>query len=73
MNWRQQTVDLWNAGQPSWRKPTAYVNYAAGNEGLEAMYGHEPWRLERLRDLKSQYDPLNRFAYYNPIIPPSGR
>ncbi|KAK3178716.1 hypothetical protein OEA41_000853 [Lepraria neglecta] len=68
--WRNQTVDLWNAGQPE-RKPTAYVNYAAGYEPLEARYGYEPWRLERLRKLKSQYDPNNRFAWYNPIIPPN--
>lgn len=67
--WRQETVNLWNAGQPR-RKPTAYVNYAAGYEGLEAMYGYEPWRLNRLRDLKKKYDPQNHFAYYNPIIPP---
>jgi len=70
--WRQKTVDLWNAGQPE-RRPTAYVNYAAGDEGLEAMYGYEPWRLERLRHLKTLYDPDNRFAYYNPIIPPTSR
>ncbi|KAK3936557.1 hypothetical protein QBC46DRAFT_366841 [Diplogelasinospora grovesii] len=66
--WRDQTVALWNGGQPG-RKPTTYVNYAAGYESLEARYGYEPWRLERLRDLKRQYDPDNRFAWYNPIVP----
>ncbi|KAI1209139.1 uncharacterized protein F4807DRAFT_467786 [Annulohypoxylon truncatum] len=66
--WARDTVNLWNAGQPE-RKPTAYVNYAAGYESLQAMYGYEPWRLERLRNLKAKYDPNNRFAYYNPIIP----
>ncbi|XDG04741.1 hypothetical protein ABKA04_004356 [Annulohypoxylon sp. FPYF3050] len=68
--WGRETIDLWNAGQPQ-RKPTAYVNYAAGYESLQAMYGYEPWRLERLRHLKAKYDPQNRFAYYNPIIQPN--
>ncbi|KAH6651426.1 hypothetical protein BKA67DRAFT_679642 [Truncatella angustata] len=70
--WARDTIDLWNAGQPS-RKPTTYVNYAAGHEPIESMYGYEPWRLERLRALKAQYDPLNKFAYYNPIIPPAAK
>lgn len=66
--WARETRDLWNAGQPE-RLPTTYLNYAFGDESLESMYGHEPWRLEKLRDLKAQYDPHNRFAYYNPIVP----
>ncbi|KAI1490987.1 hypothetical protein F5X96DRAFT_509465 [Biscogniauxia mediterranea] len=70
--WGRETIDLWNAGQPQ-RQPTAYVNYAGGYESLEAMYGYEPWRLERLRSLKAKYDPQNRFAYYNPIIPPNSK
>jgi FAD/FMN-containing dehydrogenase len=45
----------------------AYVNYAYGDEGAEALYGYEPWRLERLRALKAQYDPHGKFDYYNPI------
>ncbi|KAI9705766.1 MAG: hypothetical protein M1820_005014 [Bogoriella megaspora] len=68
--WRNQTVDLWNAGQPQ-RPATTYVNYAAGYESLEARYGFESWRLDRLRQLKGKYDPTNRFAWYNPIIPPN--
>lgn len=66
--WRDQVVALWNDGQPE-RKPTAYVNYAAGYESLENRYGHEAWRLARLRQLKERYDPLDKFAWYNPIIP----
>ncbi|KAF2870121.1 hypothetical protein BDV95DRAFT_74340 [Massariosphaeria phaeospora] len=45
----------------------AYVNYARGDESMEAVYGYEPWRLERLRRLKREYDPLGRFNYYAPI------
>lgn len=47
----------------------AYINYAFGDESLEALYGYEPWRLQRLRGLKKQYDPDNRFAFYGGIPP----
>lgn len=46
----------------------AYLNYAHGDEGLEAMYGHESWRVERLRALKGEWDPENRFGWYAPIV-----
>ncbi|PGH14341.1 hypothetical protein AJ80_05931 [Polytolypa hystricis UAMH7299] len=65
--WVEEARDIWNAGQPD-RLPTTYVNYAAGGESLESIYGYEPWRLERLRTLKDKYDPNNRFRYYNPIV-----
>ena len=45
----------------------AYVNYANGDEGLESMYGYDGWRLDRLRALKGEYDPLGRFSWYAPI------
>lgn len=45
----------------------AYVNYANGDESQEAVFGYEPWRLQRLRDLKKAYDPLGRFNFYEPI------
>ncbi|APA15090.1 hypothetical protein sscle_14g098600 [Sclerotinia sclerotiorum 1980 UF-70] len=45
----------------------AYVNYATGDESQEALYGYEPWRLERLRKLKKEYDPLGRFNFFGPI------
>jgi hypothetical protein len=44
-----------------------YVNYAAGDEALETMYGYEPWRQRKLSELKRKYDPTNRFGYYAPI------
>jgi hypothetical protein len=53
--------------QGSGGKLHAYVNYANGEEGLEAMYGYEGWRLDRLRALKGEYDPLGRFSWYAPI------
>ncbi|KAK8080847.1 hypothetical protein PG997_008665 [Apiospora hydei] len=69
--WAAEVRGLWNAGQPQ-RKPSTYVNYAAGDESLESMYGYEPWRLSRLRSLKAKFDPHNRFRYYNPIIRDGG-
>ena len=66
-DWAAEVRDLWNAGQPT-RPVDAYINYAPGLESLEEHYGHESWRIERLRGLKAKYDPHNRFRYYNPII-----
>ncbi|KAL9009443.1 MAG: hypothetical protein Q9173_005533, partial [Seirophora scorigena] len=45
----------------------AYSNYANGDETLEQIYGHEPWRLEKLRRLKREWDPNGRFRFFNPI------
>ena len=70
-DWATEVVDEWNAGQPD-RLPDAYVNYANGREPLEQKYGHEPWRLQRLRGLKAKYDPENRFRFYNPIVQTDG-
>jgi hypothetical protein len=46
----------------------AYMNYVSGyDESLEEKYGHEAWRLEKLRRLKKEFDPKGRFNFYNPI------
>lgn len=51
-----------------------YVNYGNTTSTMpdlpEALYGYEPWRLERLRDLKKLYDPGNVFRWYQPLIQP---
>ena len=65
--WAAEVRDQWNAGQPN-HTIDAYINYATGLETLEQHYGHERWRIERLQGLKAQYDPYNRFRYYNPIV-----
>jgi hypothetical protein len=49
------------------QKPHTYVNYAMGRENNLEVYGREDGRLQRLRSLKSQWDPNNRFGFYNPI------
>ena len=45
----------------------AYVNYAYGDETVEAMYGYEDWRQEKLKALKVEYDKQERFDFYAPV------
>jgi hypothetical protein len=49
------------------KKRHCYVNYANGDEKRPEMYGYGS-RLQRLASLKSEWDPKNRFGYYNPIV-----
>lgn len=62
---RIRSALLQGSGQPL----HAYVNYAHGDESLEAVYGYDAWRLRRLARLKAEYDPENRFGFYSPIPP----
>ncbi|KAK8137631.1 CAZyme family AA7 [Apiospora sp. TS-2023a] len=62
-----QIREIWFTSQPG-HKPSVYANYATGVEPLGAMYGYEPWRMQRLLGLKAKYDPHNRFRFYNPLI-----
>ncbi|TVY94337.1 FAD-linked oxidoreductase [Lachnellula willkommii] len=46
-----------------------YVNYGHGSKDpAEALYGYEPWRLEKLRRLKKVFDPEGWFNGYQPIV-----
>ncbi|KAL4965791.1 FAD-binding oxidoreductase [Aspergillus stella-maris] len=67
LEWAWEILDMWNAGQPH-RLPSAYVNYANGLERVEDWYGHEQWRIDKLRAVKAQYDPDNKFRFYNPVV-----
>lgn len=49
------------------RQLHAYVNYAFGDETLPEMYGHEPWRVAKLKELKQKFDPTGKFNFYAPI------
>ncbi|EGZ72508.1 FAD-binding domain-containing protein [Neurospora tetrasperma FGSC 2509] len=49
------------------KQKSVYVNYAKGSESLQAMYGYEGWRQERLKMLKRKYDPKGKFSFYAPI------
>jgi hypothetical protein len=42
-----------------------YTNFAHGDEGAAAWYSEE--NLPRLRQLKSKYDPVSLFSFYNPV------
>lgn len=44
----------------------SYVNYAFGGEPVEDVYGKK--NLARLRKLKREYDPDNKFRRYVPIL-----
>ena len=48
--------------------PHTYLNYANGKESAEKIYGHDTWRLKKLRRLKEEWDPENRFRFYAPIV-----
>lgn len=48
-------------------KPHTYVNYAMGKETKPEVYGHNPQRLRKLKSLKKEFDPRDRFGFYNPI------
>lgn len=44
-----------------------YLNYAFGDEGPKEWYGSEQWRQDRLKSLKTKYDPTGKFSFYGPI------
>ncbi|KAF5253840.1 hypothetical protein FANTH_1301 [Fusarium anthophilum] len=50
----------------------AYVNYAHGFESLEEIYGHEPWRIEKLKTLKKNLfeEPYRAVPVDNESTPP---
>ncbi|WYZ37060.1 hypothetical protein EsH8_II_000566 [Colletotrichum jinshuiense] len=44
-----------------------YLNYAFGDESPKEWYGSEQWRQDRLKSLKTKYDPNGKFSFYGPI------
>lgn len=67
VDYGHQARTIFHAGDVPGRLLNTYVNYASSDETPEMLYGYEPWRLERLRNLKSEYDPKGKFNFYNPI------
>lgn len=66
-NYARDWVDRYRqtSGYDKWY---VYQNYAFDDEPLEAIYGYEPWRLQRLRKLKRRYDPENVFKGYHSFV-----
>ncbi|KAI5927304.1 FAD binding domain-containing protein [Camillea tinctor] len=64
-HWRDEIIHPDHSGYDI---ESVYMNYAHGDEPLEAMYGYEPWRLQRLRTLKARYDPHGFFNHYNSVL-----
>lgn len=58
-----------SAALEPWAIGGGYVNYASesAGDGMETEYGAQ--RLRRLRDVKRQYDPDNRFRFNHNISP----
>jgi hypothetical protein len=65
--WKQRFIDTSGYGRLH-----QYVSYGNSTltmkDSLESLYGYEPWRLEKLRNLKQKYDPENMFRWYQPIV-----
>ena len=53
-----------------WMKPGVYVNFMSGNEEERVPEAYRD-RWERLREIKTKYDPQNLFRL-NQNIPPYG-
>lgn len=62
--WREASVAKSGYGD---NKLYVYTNYARGDEPLEALFGYDSWRLKKLRQLKSVYDPNNAFKGYHDV------
>ncbi len=60
--------DAINAGRPSSAGPRhVYVNYAIGTESVPDIYGYDVDRVNKLKALKQQWDPENKFGFYAPL------
>lgn len=71
----EEHLDKWKTefiSKSGYGRLQQYVNYGNTTSTMkdppEALYGYEPWRLEKLRFLKRQYDPDNVFRWYQPLI-----
>lgn len=66
--WLSEHQDAW-ISTSGYGRLQQYVNYGHGSKDPpEALYGYEPWRLEKLRGLKDKLDPEGCFNGYQPFI-----
>jgi hypothetical protein len=63
--WGAEVRDRFQATNGFGGNAKVYVSYAQGNESQEAMYGKR--KLERLRELKREWDPEQVFSWNNAI------
>ncbi|KAI3320508.1 FAD binding domain-containing protein [Xylariaceae sp. AK1471] len=67
-SWLSKQQDSW-IETSGYGRLQQYVNYGHGSKDPpEALYGYEPWRLERLRALKVELDPEGWFNGYQPFV-----
>jgi hypothetical protein len=69
-NWLNKWKQRW-ISTSGYGRLQQYMNYGHGTSILdppEALYGYEPWRLQKLRKLKQVYDPENCFRWYQPFV-----
>ena len=67
VSYGEQARGLIHAGDVPGHPFNTYVNYASSDETPEQNYGHDPWRLAKLRSLKNLYDPQGKFDFYYPV------
>ncbi|KAK3395742.1 hypothetical protein B0T20DRAFT_487168 [Sordaria brevicollis] len=66
--WGRETRNLLAKPENSgYERLYAYINYANRDEPLQALFGYEEWRWERLSRLKREYDPEGYFDGYHGI------
>ncbi|KAK1778304.1 hypothetical protein QBC45DRAFT_467812, partial [Copromyces sp. CBS 386.78] len=66
--WGRETRNVLAKPENSgYEKLYAYINYANRDEPLQALFGYEEWRWERLSKLKREYDPEGYFDGYHGI------
>nr|CAQ58439.1 putative dehydrogenase [Sordaria macrospora] len=66
--WGRETRNLLARPENSgYEKLYAYINYANRDEPLQALFGYEEWRWEKLSKLKREYDPEGYFDGYHGI------
>ncbi|EGZ76381.1 hypothetical protein NEUTE2DRAFT_161301 [Neurospora tetrasperma FGSC 2509] len=66
--WRRETRDLLVRPEDSgYGRSHVYINYTNRDEPLQALYGYEEWRWERLTSLKREYDLEWYFDGYHGI------
>lgn len=66
--WLSKQQDLW-IETSGYGRLQQYVNYGHGSKDPpESLYGYEPQRLRKLRELKAELDPEGWFNGYQPFV-----